>query len=126
MARGAVTGATIKVEGLAEVNAAFKEYGTLVHKDLGADLKEAAQPVVDTAKEREKWQGASIPTIRSRRYGLNVWVEQSARKVTGRRGDYGALQMRDALIPALDQHTAEIEAKTDAALDKYALLAGFA
>lgn len=44
-------------------------------------------------------RSASKYGVSVRRTGI-VAVEQRLRRVTGKRGDYGALQMRRALIPA--------------------------
>ncbi len=49
-----------------------------------------------------------------------VAVQQSARKVTGLRGDFGALQMRKALIPASQSKLDEIEREMERALDDLA------
>lgn len=119
-----MTGA-IRVQGVREVNAAFRKIDRKLASEFGNDLKKAAAPVVDAAKQKEKWQGASIGTIRAKRTGARVFVEQSARKVTGLRGDYGALQMRDALIPALDENTAEVFGEVEKVLNHYASSAGF-
>jgi hypothetical protein len=116
---------TVRVFGVQETNAAFRRVDRALAAEFGADLKLAAEPVVRAAKAKEKWQGASIGTIRSRRAGARVYVEQSKAKVTGRRGDYGALQMRDALIPALDENADEIFIAVDHVLNKYANEAGF-
>ena len=53
--------------------------------------------------------------VRVRQSG--VAVQQSLRKTTGKRPDYGALQMRRALLPALDANEAETMQKVEAALD---------
>ena len=116
---------TVRVFGVAEVNRAFRHVEGSLARDFGADLKLAAEPVVKTAKAKEKWRGASISTIRAKRAGARVYVEQSARKVTGKRGDFGALQLRQALIPALDENAAEVFAEVELVLDKYADSAGF-
>jgi iron uptake system EfeUOB component EfeO/EfeM len=54
-----------------------------------------------------------------------VYVEQSARKVTGLRGDYGSLQMTRGLEPALDEKTDEVFESVRDVLDKYAEGEGF-
>ena len=116
---------TVRVFGVAEVNRAFRQVDRSLASEFGADLKAAAAPVVAAAKAKERWQGASINTIRAKRAGARVYVEQSAKKVTGKRGDFGALQMRQALIPALDENAAEVFAGVELVLDKYADHAGF-
>ena len=116
---------TVRVYGVQEVNRAFRHVDRSLALEFGKDLKAAAAPVVAAAKAKEKWQGASIGTIRAKRAGARVYVEQSAKKVTGKRGDFGALQMRQALIPALDENAAEVFAGVEIVLDKYANSAGF-
>lgn len=118
--------ATIKVHGAAEAVKAFREIDKQLAKDLGNDLKEAAAPVVAAAKQKvTAYDGASVNTIRARRSGPRVYVEQGAKKVTGNRGDFGALQMVEVLIPALDEKSDEVLAHVDGVLTKYALSAGF-
>ncbi len=117
--------ATVRVYGIKEVNRAFREIDKDLAVQLGNDLKEAAAPVVSAAKGKEKWRGASINTIVARRTGLRIFVYQNARKVTGRRGDYGALQMKQALIPALDESADEVYSHVERVLDRYANGAGF-
>ncbi len=117
--------ATVRVYGIKEVTRAFRQIDKSLVVQLGNDLKEAAAPVVASAKGKEKWRGASINTIVARRTGLRIFVYQNARKVTGKRGDYGALQMRQALIPALDENAGKVYAHVGLVLDKYAAEAGF-
>jgi hypothetical protein len=116
----------VRVEGTKEVIRAFREIDKKLGTDFGNDLKRAAEPVVDSAKGKiGRYRGASLGTIRSRRRGGTVYVEQSKAKVTGQRGDFGALQMRKGLIPALDENEAQIYAAVTSTLDKYANSAGF-
>jgi predicted HTH domain antitoxin len=51
-----------------------------------------------------------------RRRGVNV--EQTLRKTTGLRPDFGALQMRRGLLPALRDNEAELERQVELALDR--------
>jgi hypothetical protein len=116
----------VRVEGTREVIRAFREIERKLATDFGNDLKRAAEPVVDSAKGKiSRYRGASLGTIRSRRRGGTVYVEQSKGKVTGLRGDFGALQMRRGLIPALGENEAQIVAAVNQTLDKYANSAGF-
>jgi hypothetical protein len=117
--------ATVRVEGVAKVQKAFRGIEKSLATEFGKDLQKAAEPVVQAAKSKERWQGASIATIRSRRRGINVYVEQSAHKVTGKRADYGELQMRQALVPALDENESKVFDEVDRVLDEYANKEGF-
>ena len=117
---------TIRVENARAVYAAFRKVDQKLATELGADLKKAVAPVVDAAKQKEqRWAGASINTIRSKRSGLRVFVEQSARKKTGLRPDFGALQMSSALEPALEENVEGIRGDVEDTLDRYARAAGF-
>ncbi len=49
-----------------------------------------------------------------------VSVEQTLRKTTGLRPDFGALQMKKALIPALDENQGEVENRMELALERVA------
>jgi hypothetical protein len=117
--------ATVRVQGVREVQKAFRGVDRSLAAEFGQDLQKAAEPVAQAARAKEKWQGASINTIRTRRRGVNIYVEQSARKVTGLRGDYGALQMRQALEPALDENSGKVFSEVASVLDKYANREGF-
>jgi hypothetical protein len=109
-----------------EVNAAFRQIDKKLAREFGNDLKKAAAPTVEEARQlEERWAGASIGTIRAKRTGARVFVEQSARKVTGLRADFGALQMQEALVPALDTTADEVFENVEDVLDHYADSAGF-
>lgn len=109
-----------------EVSRAFRQLDKVTKAELGAELKEAAAPVVTTARELvQEFAGAKVNTITARRVGPRVRVQQGARKVSGLRSDYGALQMRKVLIPARDEHEQEIREAVSVALTKYALAEGF-
>jgi hypothetical protein len=119
-------GTTVHVVGLREVQRAFREVDKSLALQLGNDLKKAAEPVAVSAKQKvSRYRGASINTIRTRRAGPTIYVEQSAKKVTGKRGDFGALQMRRALEPALDEKSAQVFREVEQVLDHYASKAGF-
>lgn len=117
---------TVRVHGIKEVNAAFRKIDKQLASQFGADLKKAAEPVATTARQKvTRYAGASVNTIRTRRSGPTVLVEQGARKVTGKRPDFGALQMRTVLVPALDEQAAEVYDRVDKVLSSYADRAGF-
>lgn len=125
MAAPAVT-ATIKVEGYREAARALHQMDRSAEKEVRAALKKAAGPVVEEARGLiGKYQGASTKTIGPKTVQKGVYVTQRARKVTGKRGDFGALQMRKGLIPALNNNAAEIEKDVLDAVDELALRAGF-
>ena len=118
--------ATVRIHGVKEVTKAFREIDGDLAKQFGNDLKEAAEPVAVSARDKEtRYAGASVNTIRARRAGPRVFVGQGARKVTGLRGDFGALQMRTVLMPALDEKANEVYSRVEKVLDGYARGAGF-
>jgi hypothetical protein len=49
-----------------------------------------------------------------------IAVEQSRRRTTGKRPDFGALQMTRALMPSLDEHEAETMQELERAMDEVA------
>jgi hypothetical protein len=71
------------------------------------------------------YRGASAGTISPIALAKGVVVRQTARKVTGKRGDFGSLQMRLALIPAADENEAEVERRLEAFLDTVIRRNGF-
>jgi hypothetical protein len=121
-----VADATVRVKGLKELNAVFRRLEGDVKNTVRDELKEVARPVAEDAKAKiGRYQGASLNTIRPRVTGRSVFITQSARKVTGKRGDYGALQMTRGLMPALDQNTDKIVRGLDHVLDRLGSSAGF-
>src|SRR5262252_9640675 len=82
-----------------ELRAAFREAGDLVRSDAAARFTP-----IDA-------RSAAGYKVRIRQRG--VAVEQSLRKTTGKRPDYGALQMRRALLPALTTNEAETEQRIE-------------
>lgn len=114
----AVGGATVRVEGLREVQRAFRKMSGELNPALRTALREAAWPVARTVREYEgKWTGASVKTIGPKTTLMGASVTQRARKVTGRRPDFGALQMRQAFIPALEDHAEDIQHAAEHVLD---------
>jgi hypothetical protein len=61
--------------------------------------------------------------VRVRQRG--VAVEQSRRRTTGLRPDFGVLQMQRALLPALDTKQSEVVDKVEQLLDTLGKNAGF-
>lgn len=117
---------TVRVEGLLELQRAFTKIGHEVAPEIRKGLLEAAQPVADSAREKiSRFSGASLGTIQPKVLARGVYVYQNARKVTGLRGDYGALQMRVGLVPALDENTDAIVEKCELVLDRLGYEAGF-
>lgn len=108
----------VVLRGLRELQRDLGKANKGAAKAVREGLKRAAEPVVRSAKTKEgRWAGAKPQTIGPRVTGRSVFVTQRARKVTGLRGDFGALQMRDAFIPALEENEAEVERALEDELD---------
>ena len=112
---------TIRVKGYREYVRAVSKAEKSTKRVVHAKLREAGDVVREDARrrfERYDTRSASGYRIRSRVGG--IFVEQSLRKTTGRHPEYGALQMRVALEPALDAKAGEVERRLEQALDELA------
>lgn len=118
--------ATVRVEGLRELNRALNKVNKDAAKTVRDELKTAAEPIAATARSRlSRFQGASTSTIGPPSVTAGVFVTQRKRKVTGKRGDFGALQMRDVLLPALEEHADDAVKAVEQAIDRLGRSAGF-
>ena len=117
---------TVRVHGLRELNRALNKVNREASKEVRDALAQAGRPVADLAQMKlARYVGLSTRTIRPKATSKGVFVEQAARKTTGLRPDFGALQMRVGLIPArAERFDATVEAVEDA-LDKLGRRAGF-
>lgn len=84
------------------VRSAFRDVGEIVRRDAAERLLRYSSVSAGGLKVRVRQRG--------------VAVEQSLRKTTGKRPDYGALQMRKALLPALDEQGERVDEAMAAAL----------
>lgn len=117
--------ATIRVNGLREVNRAFARIDKDVAKDVKATLAKVADPVASDAAQRiSRYAGASTSTITPIGTMKGVLVRQRQRKRSGLRTDFGALQMRH-LLGALYDHEDEVYERVEATLDWLARREGF-
>jgi hypothetical protein len=118
---------TVRVRGLKELHRDFKKMSKELGKEVDRELKAAAAPVREDAASR--FQGysprsASGYRVRSRGFG-QVAVQQSRRKTTGQRPDFGSLQMRRALLPALYAKEDEVHRAIDRMLGRWGGEYGF-
>lgn len=84
-------------------------------------LKEAADVVREEASKLFAPVSAKTAggyRVRARVSGISV--EQSLRKTTGLHPTYGSLQMRRALLPALEAKSGEVERRLEQAVDELA------
>ena len=113
---------TLRVKGVRELVRAADAAGKETKKLVRDRLRQIAEPVLADARSklaRYDERSASRLGISVRRTG-SVSVEQRLRATTGARPDFGALQMREALVPALDENTDRIERDFEQAVDDIA------
>jgi hypothetical protein len=116
----------VKVKGLRELVSALRKADKRLAKDLRKGLREAAVIVQRDAAERfASIDARSAAGFRPRVRGPRAAVEQRLRRTTGQHPDFGALQMRRALMPALDAKAGEVEKKLEDILDRLGNKAGF-
>lgn len=111
----------VRVRGYKECARAARRAGKEVNKEVRAAFKEVAEPVRTEAAQRFSLidaRSAAGFVIRVRQKGIAV--EQRIKRTTGKRGDYGALQMRRALLPALASNEDDVMKAMDDAIDKVA------
>jgi hypothetical protein len=108
---------TVHIRGWREVASALNRIERGCYKTALGGMLKAAEPVRrDWAGRVARYRGASTGTIVPKMTTKSVLVVQSARKVTGRRSDFGSLQMRlglSALMEREDETRAEVEKALD-------------
>ena len=94
---------SVKVHGIKELGQALKRVDRELARELDDALKDAAQIVSDNARSRFSFiDSRSAGGFRPRIKGFGrVVVEQRKRKTTGQHPEFGSLQMRRALLPAM-------------------------
>jgi hypothetical protein len=119
VAGGKIDNATIVVKGYKEFLRASKNAGTATNREVRATFREVGEIVrQDAAQRLTKYSTVSAAGLKVRVRQRGVAVEQSLRKTTGAHPQYGGLQMRKALLPALAKEEPLVEAKFEEALDK--------
>lgn len=110
---------TVRVKGYKELTRAARRAGSATNKEVRAALREVAEPVrAEAAAKFALIDARSAAGFRIAVRARGVAVEQRIGRVTGKRGDYGSLQMRRALIPALAANDDKIDDSMDKALDR--------
>lgn len=118
-----VQGQTLVVTGLKELLKAAKDAGTATNREVRAALRESGEIVrADAAQRLTKYSSTSAAGLKVRVRQRGVAVEQSLRKTTGAHPNYGALQMRRALLPALAKEEPRVNAEMEKALDKVKII----
>lgn len=90
-------------------------------RTIHTKLREAGDVVREEGQRRFlRYDAKSASGFRIRSRVGGVFVEQSLRRTTGQHPEYGALQMRVALVPALESKATEVERRMDQALAELA------
>jgi hypothetical protein len=118
---------SIKITNLRQFHRALKDYDEDLKRELEQELKDAADIVRTDARRRfSTIDVRSAAGFRPRVKGFGrVLVEQSRRRSTGQRPDFGSLQMRRALIPAVYDNRERVMDAVENMLDRIGLQEGF-
>jgi len=112
---------TLPVKGMREFLRASSKAEKETNTEVRAAFREAGDVVkVEAARLFGRIDVISAAGYRTRVRQTGVSVEQSLRRVTGKRPDYGSLQMREALLPAVEDKSGEIEDVFDDAIETVA------
>lgn len=113
----------IVFNGLAQMLKAAKDAGKETNHEVREALRASGEIVrADAVPRLAKYSSRSAAGLKVRVRQRGVAVEQSLRKTTGRRPDYGALQMTKALLPAATRSEPLVAAEFEHALDKLILI----
>lgn len=85
-------------------------------REILKGIAEAGRPISDDANRRLA-RFTAVGPVKSVATVGGVFIRQTKRKVTGRRGDFGSLQMQVGLIPAVESREEEIVVAVEHALD---------
>jgi len=109
-----VTGYREFLRATARADRESKRYVRETFRDVGDIVRRQASSRFASTDPR------SAAGYRTRVRQRGIVVEQSLRKTTGRRPDFGALQMRRALLPSLMSNADTLDARMAQALDRVA------
>jgi hypothetical protein len=109
--------------GLSELLRASRDAGGATQTEVRAALAKSGEIVqADAVPRMAKYSTKSAAGFKVRVRQRGVSVEQSLLKTTGLRPDWGALQMRKALLPAVERKFPQVEAEFEKALDEIILI----
>lgn len=115
----AVAGATLQVHGYRQFMQALQLADKESRKAARDELRKAAEHVrLDGAQLFAPTDARSAAGYRTRVRQRGVAVEQSLRRTTGTRPNFGGLQMRRALLPALERNEERTVRETEDALER--------
>lgn len=115
----AAFGGTVRVRGLREFHRAVRLAGPDSRRELREAYGDVGEAVRASSERRFRpidRESASAYVVRARARG--VAVESRKRKTTGKRPDFGALQMRRALLPAAMAEERDTERRLEKAFDR--------
>lgn len=119
----------VVVEGYSALDRAFRNVAkdsAISSARMRGEFKQAAEPVAAAARGKiSRYHGSSLQTIHPVAYARGVFVVQDARKVSGLRGDFGNLQLRTGLEPALEENKESVLLGIERALDRIGIEEGF-
>ena len=119
---------TVRITGLKELVKATGGYKGALAKEVRGELYEAAKLVATDARSRMTRIDArsAMGLVPFARATGSAGVRQRKKKrLHPGRGDYGALQMRRALLPALWSKRDDVERRVERMLDRLGDEAGF-
>lgn len=116
---------TIRMRGYREFMRATAKAEKETSRVIHAKLREAGDVVrEDAARRFARYDEKTASGFRVRSRIGGVFVEQKLRRTTGQHPEFGAMQMRVALEPALDAKSDEVERRMDQALAELADIYG--
>jgi hypothetical protein len=114
-----ISSSTFVVSGYKKLIAASKFLVPAEKKEVRAAFARSGEIVrADAATRFRAYSAHSAAGYRVRVRQRGVEVDQSLKKTTGLHPEWGALQMRKALLPSLYAKQTEIEAEFEKALDE--------
>jgi hypothetical protein len=116
-----MAGSAVRVKGYRECARAARRAGNATNKEVRAAFKQVGEPVrADATRKFSLVDARSAAGFVVRVRAKGIAVEQRIKRKTGKRGDYGSLQMRRALIPALHENESKLEKAMNDAIDNVA------
>jgi hypothetical protein len=111
----------VRIRGYKQFLRAVNRADKATKHAVKAELRRVGDAVKsDAAARLSQYDAGSAAGLRTRVRVRGVAVEQSLRKTTGLRPDYGALQMTRALLPAVRENEQRTEQAMEAAIDRVA------
>ena len=110
----------VKTQGLKEFQRDMKKLSKELNKEINTSLAQAGKLVQDDARQRlAPINSYSAGGIRSRIRGFGrVTIEQTRKRTTGQRPDWGIKVMQRDLIPAVRENELQIIAILDRMLGR--------